>query len=157
MDKKQKHTLRAAPRTSLLDDIDGKLLPFARTTEVIERSTKVGYNWESAVERFVKLREEMDELAVELRAAKKNKPNTKKILDELGDVYFALLNVTHALAVVPEKAVAGACKKYEKRFRAMEKELTRKGLTMEKASFVQQKAAWNTIKKEMRPKRKGAN
>ena len=101
--------------TSQLDGVALALPALVRAEKLQRRAARIGFDWPDASGAFDKAREELDE--VEAAVAGRN---PEDIEDELGDMLFAMVNVTRLLGVDAEQALRRAGAKFERRFRAME-------------------------------------
>jgi uncharacterized protein YabN with tetrapyrrole methylase and pyrophosphatase domain len=68
---------------------------------------------------------------------------------EFGDILFTLVNVARFASLNPETALTASVKKFEKRFRAMEKALSAAGKTMESLSETEMDDLWEETKKKL--------
>ena len=73
-----------------------------------------------------KVKEELNELTVEMRAK-----NKKKMREELGDLLFSCINLSRKLGMDTETVIRESNRKFEKRFRKMEKQMNKKSLKWE--------------------------
>ena len=100
-------------RESVLDDIPAALPGLARAEKLQRRAASVGFDWPDVSGALAKLHEEVAELA--------DADSTTAATEELGDVIFAAVNVARHLGVDPESALRGALRRFESRFRWVEK------------------------------------
>ena len=70
-----------------------------------------------------KVKEELNELSVEMKAK-----NKKKIREELGDLLFSCINLSRKLGLDTETVIRESNRKFEKRFKKMEKQMNKKSL-----------------------------
>lgn len=83
--------------------------------KVQRRVAGAGYDWPTVDGPLEKVREELDELAREVRAAGPTPPETApdaRVADEVGDVLFTLVSVARRLNVDPELALRGTVAKF---------------------------------------------
>lgn len=87
-----------------------------RSIDVSERAAKLGFDWPDAPAALLKVSEEVAELsdAIETDVG---------IDEELGDLWFALVNVTRKLGLDPQKVVESATEKFSQRFSYVEAKL----------------------------------
>jgi tetrapyrrole methylase family protein/MazG family protein len=135
---KEKKTVNNA---SVLDTIPTQLPALIRAFRISERAAKIGFDWPdiSGVKR--KVEEEWSELK---SALKKN--NKSQVTEEFGDLLFTLVNVARFAQIHPETALSEAVKKFEQRFRTMEKQLIHRGQTLESLSLKEMDEIWDEIK-----------
>ena len=127
----------------LLDSVPKNLPALLRTTKMIEKVSKVGFQWPNLDGPLAKLEEELDELKYEI----KNDSPVEKIEAEFGDLLFSLCNVAHFLKVNPEDSLRKMLVRFEKRFQYVEKELKEQGKTWEESSLEEMDELWNAAKK----------
>ena len=65
----------------------------------------------------------------------------------LGDLLFALVNLSRFLAVNPEEALRKTIARFIARFRYIEEELARRGRSLRQATLEEMDALWNEAKK----------
>jgi nucleoside triphosphate diphosphatase len=84
-----------------------------RAAKLQRRAAHVGFDWPDASGPRAKIDEELAELDAE--------SDHHRMLDELGDLLFAVVNLARHLNIEPEAALRDANRKFEQRFRAIEK------------------------------------
>ncbi len=112
-----------------------------RALKLQEKAGKVGFDWNDARAVLAKIREEIDEVEVELDAGR---PDLAEA--ELGDLMFVVVNLARHLKADPEKALRGANAKFERRFAFIEAELAAKGRNPEQATLAEMDALWTQAK-----------
>ncbi len=127
---------------SLLDGIPSKLPALHRAYQMTSKASRVGFDWTTIEDVIQKLHEEADEL-LEAR----EKQNQAQIVDEAGDLLFVAVNVARFLGVDPETALANSSRKFERRFRHVERSIKKQGREMKNASLEEMDALWNEAKK----------
>ena len=77
----------------------------------------------------------------------------ERIADEVGDLLFAVVNLARRLETDPEQALRGACRKFERRFRAIEAApcVAREFVT-EAAGLDEMEAEWQRAKADEEPR-----
>lgn len=101
--------------TSALDGVAKALPALQRAQKLGKRAARVGFDWPDREGVKAKIHEELAE--VEEAAAAQD---ASGIEEEMGDLLFAVVNLARHLDVDPEKALHGANRKFEKRFRVLE-------------------------------------
>lgn len=98
---------------SALDGVAAALPALDRATKLQKRAARTGFDWPDPSGPRAKIDEELEELDRE-RDRERQK-------DELGDLLFAVVNLARHLKIDPEEALRQANRKFEVRFRAIEK------------------------------------
>ncbi len=131
----------AEGRSSLLDGIPQALPALMRARRVQERAAKAGFDWKRRGDVWAKVAEELREVRGTLERGSRRQRE-----EEFGDLLFALVNYARFLRLDPEHALHRATAKFRKRFRGIEKELTRRGKSVHNSSLREMDAIWNTLK-----------
>jgi len=107
-----------------------------------EKAKGVGFDWENINQVYDKLVEEINELRHAINSA--NKPN---IEEELGDVFFALINYSRFLDINPDDALEKANKKFIYRFKYIEQKANDNGSKINNLSLEEMDKLWDEAKK----------
>jgi len=126
--------------TSILDDIPF-LPPLIKTLKLKNRVAKVGFDWDDVWGVIEKLDEEI----MELKTAIKNN-DSKNIEEEMGDVFFVLVNLADKLGIRSELALTHANEKFETRFRYVEKKMKDSGFELQKENINKMNEYWEEAK-----------
>jgi tetrapyrrole methylase family protein/MazG family protein len=129
-------------RKSRLDGIPMQLGALQRGQRMQEKAARVGFDWPNVQGILDKLSEEMAELA-EARREKNDDPNVR---EELGDVFFTLVNLSRALGIDAETAMRQANDKFSRRFHFMELRAHADGKTLADLSIEQLEELWQLAK-----------
>jgi MazG family protein len=133
----------AAPK-SVLHGVPRTLPALLRAYEYGSRAATAGFDWERATDVVAKIREEVDEIAEAL-----GQPSGDgRIEEEVGDLLFAIANLSRKLGVEPESALRRANDKFASRFTELERRLAERGVEMTKAGLAALEAEWQAIKTE---------
>ncbi len=133
--------------TSVFDSISRSLPPVLRTEKIISKVTKVGFQWPDLTGPLEKLEEEVRELRRELEGKTPiDEVRRAKIESELGDVLFCVCNLAHLTKIDPESALRGTLRRFESRFRHVEKRLHEKGTSPEKVDLAEMDRYWDEAK-----------
>ena len=89
------------------------------------------------------MHEELEEIKL---AQQEN--NKESIKEEIGDTIFALVNLARFLGIPAEDALRRTNNKFINRFKMIEKELKRRGKTLEESSLDEMDKIWNTVKRK---------
>jgi len=129
-------------RKSRLDGIPKHLGALQRGQRMQEKAARVGFDWPAVQQIVDKLAEELGELA-EARREKNDDPH---IREELGDVFFTLVNLSRALGIDAETAMREANEKFYKRFSFMEERATGDGKALADLSLDELEELWQLAK-----------
>jgi tetrapyrrole methylase family protein/MazG family protein/ATP diphosphatase len=132
---------RKGRAASILDDVPVGLPALTRAVKLSRRAAKVGFVWPTVAEVVAKLHEEVGELEAEIASG-----DAEKLRAELGDVLFVVANVARTLEVDPEDALRATNAKFMRRFRYIEAELAKRGLTPEQSDLAEMDALWDAAK-----------
>ncbi len=108
-----------------------------------QRAGVYGFDWPGVLDVLEKVKEEIQELEKALRTGE-----GKSIREEMGDLLFALANLSRLAGHNPELALRAATRKFKERFGALEKELKRTGQKLGRVSLDEMDKIWEKVKKE---------
>lgn len=144
--KAEERRLKAAAAglaPSALDGVGSGFPALTRALKLQRRAARVGFDWPALDPIFAKIAEEIAELRAEIDSA----APPARIADELGDLLFAVVNLARRLEHDPEQSLRQACRKFERRFRAVEARLAAQGTTPAEAGLEAMEAAWQAVKR----------
>ncbi|WP_057915360.1 nucleoside triphosphate pyrophosphohydrolase [Peribacillus muralis] len=128
---------------SILDGIEKSLPNLLRAEEYQKRAAKVGFDWDEVSEAWKKVKEEVQELEDELGTANFD---IKRIQSELGDLFFALVNISRYYDIQAEEAVYNANRKFHQRFTYIEQCILKAGKKFEDYTLEELDAYWDEAK-----------
>jgi MazG family protein len=129
--------------TGALDGVALGLPALTRAAKLGSRAARVGFDWPDPAAVLDKVREETDELRVEVAHGDRARAH-----EELGDLLFALTQVARHLEIDPEEALRAANAKFERRLRHVESQLASQGRTPRDAGMAELEALWIRAKRE---------
>ncbi|MGO8791073.1 MAG: nucleoside triphosphate pyrophosphohydrolase [Terriglobia bacterium] len=133
-------------KNSLLDGILRSLPATLVAHELGTRAAEVGFEWKKVGDLLEKIEEEVHELRQELDA---EPPSTRaRIEEEVGDLLFAVANLSRFLHFDAESCLRRANQKFQRRFQAMEQEIARQGKKLQDCSLEEMEAIWTNIKSQ---------
>lgn len=135
----------AGPVPSALDGVPRALPALTRATRVQEKAARIGFDWDRTEEVWKKVEEELREL----REAEAS-GDTKHISEELGDLLFALVNLSRFLGVHAEESLQLTNNKFIRRFRRVETFARARGLDLSRMTLPEMDALWDEAKAEER-------
>lgn len=139
---KQKERKDQKKPQGVLSGVPKGLPALLRAARTGEKAAAVGFDWNSATESRAKVEEEWAEL---VEAMDKGLGDAK-IHEELGDLLFAIVNVSRRLHQDPESALRNATEKFTKRFEIIERKLADQGRTPKDATLDELNALWEDAK-----------
>ncbi|MBK9486649.1 MAG: nucleoside triphosphate pyrophosphohydrolase [Chitinophagaceae bacterium] len=129
-------------KTSVLSGVPKSLPSMVKAMRLQEKAKQVGFEWDTKEQVWEKVEEEKAELFEAIESGDIN-----KIEDELGDVFFSLVNFARFLQVDAENALERTNKKFIDRFTRMETEASKEGKFLHDMSLEEMDSIWNRIKK----------
>lgn len=132
----------ADPGATLLSGLSGGLDPLSKAHRIQERVSTVGFDWADARGAFEKVAEELEEV----REAMAQEPSDA-LEEELGDLLFAVVNLTRLTGTHSLQALQRANQKFTARFDALEKLARERSIELGKASLEELDALWDEIKR----------
>ena len=124
--------------------VPNNLPALMRSWKVQQKAAQVGFDWDNIDDVFNKVYEEIQELKDVY-----NSKNVERISDEMGDVFFALVNLARFLQVQPELALTHTVKKFINRFEYIEQESIKDGRKLEEMTLAEMDKLWNEAKKNL--------
>lgn len=130
-------------RTSVLEGVPRHLPSLLRAHSLQERAARVGFDWSRIDEALPKLDEEMAEFKESLK-----KEDSAGIEEELGDIFFMLVNISRFLGVNPEDALRKTISKFIRRFRYIEEHAADSGKALNDMTLDEMERLWQESKKK---------
>ncbi len=128
---------------SILDGIEKSLPNLLRAEEYQKRAAKVGFDWDKVSEAWKKVREEVQELEEEILSPNRD---VERIKSELGDLFFALVNISRYYDIQAEEAVYKANQKFHQRFTYIEECIQRADKKFEDYTLEELDSYWDEAK-----------
>lgn len=127
---------------SLLSGVPRGLDPLSRAHRIQERVSAVGFDWADAKGAFEKVAEEVEEVRQALEAEP-----SPALEEELGDLLFAVVNLTRLAGAHALNALQRANRKFTARFEALERLAAERGVVLGEATLEELDALWEEVKK----------
>lgn len=128
-------------RTSAIDGIPQKMPALIVAQRMQEKAASVGFDWPDVTPAVDKLEEEVKEF----QEAYENK-DIEEMQNELGDIIFSIVNIARKSGFDTESALRRTIKKFERRFKKVEKHFNSNGKNMLDASLEQLDEIWEITK-----------
>ena len=128
-------------RTSILEGVPRDLPSLLRAHRLQERAARVGFDWAHLNEALPKLDEEIAEFKESLKSK-----DAAAIEDELGDIFFMLVNISRFLEINPEDALRKTISKFIHRFRYIEEHAAEAGKSLNDMTLDEMELLWQEAK-----------
>lgn len=125
--------------TSTLESVSKSLPSLIRAQKLQKKAAKVGFDWPDVSGALDKVEEEL----AEVRAAIGGNGD---IEEEIGDLIFAVTNVSRFVKVDSERAAEKTCNKFVRRFADMEKQAAAEGKNLSNLTLSELDALWDKAK-----------
>jgi len=132
--------------TSILDSIPSNLPALMRAYRISDRAARTGFDWEDISGVMKKVEEEWSELKTVLKKQKNSSEDHTRVALEFGDVLFTLVNIARFADIHPETALRDSTKKFERRFRYMEKRISNGQKDIRSVSQEEKDVLWEQAK-----------
>jgi len=161
-------TVPKAASTSILAGVSSSMPSLLEAHKLSSRAAQVGFDWPDIEGLFAKLGEETAELREHLQEFPAPGPRPQgrgvagsgrqiiseelrlRLEEEVGDLFFVLVNISRYLALDPESALRKTNRKFRRRFQWMEHRLGEKGTSPENASMDELESLWQQAKQQER-------
>ena len=145
--KASERSLSSQPdANSTLGGIAKSLPALLRAYKLQKRAARVNFDWPTVEGALDKLKEEIEELEVEISSTNRSK-NREAVIEEIADVIFSAANVARKMDIDPEAALRKGNKKFEKRFQYVEEMLFSDGKKPKDATLEEMETYWQESKK----------
>ena len=122
-----------------LDGLPAALPALNQAQEFQERAARLGFDWPEIEGVLEKIREEIIEV--------RNTSNPQELADELGDLFFAMVNLARWKHINAEDALREASLKFKRRFKHIEKRSRETQKPMQEMSLTEMDGFWNEAKR----------
>jgi MazG family protein len=151
---------------SVLAGISSKMPSMLEASKLSSRAAHVGFDWPNVDGLFAKLHEEAGELKEQLKEfpAPGPRPQSRgvassgrtiiaeelqtRLEEEVGDLFFVVVNIARYLSVDPESALRKTNRKFRRRFQWMEQRLRETGRSPDQAGMDELESLWQRAKRE---------
>jgi ATP diphosphatase len=155
-----------AEKRSILAGVSTAMPSLLEAHKLSSRGAEAGFDWPNVEGLFDKLREETEELREHLQDFPAPGPRPQgrgvassgrtvvsedlqaKLEEEVGDLFFTLVNMARYLSVDSESALRKTNRKFKRRFQWMEERLHESGRTADQATLEELEALWQRAKAE---------
>ena len=127
---------------SVLDSVPLALPALTRAAKLQKRASRVGFDWPSIHGVSDKVEEELEELCEEIQS----NAGADALMDEAGDLLFAVVNMVRHAGIDPEAALRQGNRKFSRRFRMVEKLSEAAGMTVAETDLDTLDCYWDQVK-----------
>ncbi len=127
---------------SVLSGVPSALPALIKAYRVQDKARNVGFDWEEKSQVWDKVKEEFDELQVEIANEDKDKAE-----QEFGDFLFSVINAGRLYGINPENALERTNRKFIARFNYLEEHTIKQGRNLKDMTLAEMDALWNEAKK----------
>ena len=132
-------------KSGTLGGVPVSLPAMVKAFRVGEKAAAVGFDWETREDVWAKVREELREVDAEIEAKDK-----ERLTDEMGDLFFALINACRLYGIDPEGALERTNKKFIRRFNHIEQRAEEQSKTLSEMTLAEMDGYWNEAKQNER-------
>lgn len=126
----------------VLEGVPMALPALVKANRIQEKVRGVGFDWEHKEQVWDKVKEELGELEVEVKAGRK-----KEMENEFGDLIFSIVNAARLYGIDPESALERTNQKFIRRFNYLEEKTLLKGKSLQGMTLEEMDVYWNEAKK----------
>jgi MazG family protein len=151
-------------KSSILAGVSSKMPSLLEAHKLSSRAAQIGFDWPDVEGLFDKLHEETEELREHLKEFPAPGPRPQgrgiagsgrtiipehlqvRLEEEVGDLFFVLVNIARYLSVDPESALRKTNRKFRRRFQWMEARLRESGRSADDAPMEELESLWQQAK-----------
>lgn len=126
---------------TVLAGVPTALPSMIKANRIQEKAANVGFDWEEPSQVWDKVKEEIIELSQEMAHMDK-----AKMEEEMGDVFFSLINASRLYGIDPENALEKTNKKFINRFNYLETKAANLGKSLKEMTLEEMDEIWNEAK-----------
>ncbi len=131
-------------RKSILDGVPTTLPSLLRAQRLQDRAAKAGFDWNNFEDVLKKLDEEFREFKSALKTKKQ-----EEIKDELGDIFFMLVNISRFIGINSEDALRKTINKFIHRFYYIEMKASEQGINLSDMTLEEMDKLWDEAKERV--------
>lgn len=128
---------------TVLAGVPASLPSLIKAYRIQDKVRNVGFDWEEREQVWSKVKEELNELEVEI-----DKKDADKMEAEFGDFFFSLINAARLYKINPDNALERTNQKFIRRFNYLEEQAHERGLSLKDMSLKEMDQLWNEAKRK---------
>ncbi|MCQ2197621.1 MAG: nucleoside triphosphate pyrophosphohydrolase [Bacteroidaceae bacterium] len=126
---------------TVLSGVPDALPSLIKAYRIQDKARNVGFDWDKREDVWDKVKEEMEELRIELEREDKEKST-----NEFGDFLFSLINAARLYKINPDNALERTNRKFISRFNYVEQKAKEQGNELKDMTLAEMDALWNEAK-----------
>ena len=130
-------------KSGALGGVPQSLPAMVKAFRIGEKAAATGFDWQKREDVWQKVREELMEIDAEIEVQDK-----EHLTDELGDLFFALINACRLYGIDPEGALERTNKKFIRRFGYVERKAEEQGKSLRDLSLEEMDNYWDECKQQ---------
>ncbi|GHV65749.1 nucleoside triphosphate pyrophosphohydrolase [Bacteroidia bacterium] len=127
---------------TVLGGVPQSLPALVKAYRIQDKVRAVGFDWKKKEHVWEKVREELEELEVEIQRG-----DTEKAEEEFGDFMFSIINASRTYGINPDNALEKTNRKFIKRFSYIENKARQTGRNVADLSLEEMNDYWDEAKK----------
>lgn len=127
---------------TILSGVPTALPSIIKAYRIQEKASNIGFDWENKEDAWNKVREEISEFEKEAKSG-----NIPDMEQEMGDIFFSLVNVSRLYGINPENAIEKTNSKFIRRFNYIEKKASENGKKLTEMTLAEMDKFWDEAKK----------
>jgi MazG family protein len=139
--KRNWEELKMREGKAVLQGVPRSLPAMIKANRIQEKVKAVGFDWDEREQVWDKVREELNELAEEVK-----KEDQDKMESEFGDLLFSVINAARLYGIDPETALEKTNLKFIKRFKYLEQNTLKKGRKLKDMKLDEMNGIWEQAK-----------
>ena len=143
--KEQERAANPQERKGLFDSVPKAFPALLRAYRMGEKAHEVGFDWPDTHGVSAKIEEELQEVKEAIQ-----QDNHENTTEEIGDLLYAIVNLSRHLGIDPESALRGTMNKFKNRFHEVEKGLWAEDKTPQEMTLDELEERWDAAKKQLR-------
>jgi MazG family protein len=133
------------PEKTILGSVPTTLPALLRAYEMSSRAAAVNFDWERATDVIAKIEEEVAEVRA---VVDQHGSDHARLEEEIGDLLFAIANLSRKLGIEPESALRRADDKFTRRFGELERRFKSRDRSLQECTLDEMESEWGRIKRD---------
>ena len=131
---------------TVLGGIPDSLPSLVKAYRIQDKVANVGFDWQKREDVWDKVKEEIEEFEEEVRKCENDQMVNDQMVNEFGDVLFALINAARLYKIRPDDALEQTNLKFIRRFNYLEARAKEQGRELKDMTLDEMEALWQEAK-----------